>query len=200
MCVFCEARVLYTKDADTQPTHAATVRRVCGTFIDMQATTLRLLKTLLLNVRRHWEVRLRAIPPSSPLANPNTLVFMMDRTLNEVFHQPARKKHVVAERQLEPLSPHHRAELCACGLNPLLAYFETAERALNECGADLQSEFAPDLREEFDQRLSQAKRNLALIAQREVESLCGSCRRRSDRDADLSQLSPKSCAGKPSGR
>ncbi len=146
----------------------------------MQASTLRLLKILRPNLRRRWEVRLRSIPPTSPLANPNTLVFMMDRTLDQIFINKPKK----GSTETPPVSTHHRDELCACGLNPLLAYFASAERALIECEAEMIAATPPVFSsEEIHTVISAAKIGLARLAQCEVETFCSLCQRRSDRPA-----------------
>jgi hypothetical protein len=166
----------------------------------MQASTLRLLQTLRPNLRQRWEKHLRAIPPTSPLANPNTLVYMMDRTLNEILAQPKHKKRATVSKtnHTTPVSTHHRAELCACGLNPLLAYFETAERALIECENEILSLSTGIIADELRLTIGAAKLALANVAQREVETFCSLCRRRADL---VESTSNAACLGKTtSGR
>ncbi|MCC5024966.1 MAG: hypothetical protein J6386_20210 [Candidatus Synoicihabitans palmerolidicus] len=90
---------------------------------------LRALQTQRSNLRQRWEALLRTERVSSPMAHPDTLVHLMDWTLDRLFdelRQPQMRLHTVCDDQRGP------AQSCACGKNPLLAYFSTVEQAVVE--------------------------------------------------------------------
>lgn len=123
-------------------------------------------------IRQRWEARLRALPPISPLAHPDSLVHLMDFTLDQFFHNLAKggaKKRTRAKLDSNSCTD---AANCTCGMNPLLIYFQTAELALMEVTLSLS---APSLRE---LTLSEIKRALTSIAKKEIETLCSVCQRR----------------------
>lgn len=105
---------------------------------------------------------------NSPLANPDTLVHLLDTTLNEVFSTlriwSARRLHT---RHAEP----H----CPCGRNPLLAYFSAGRQALRE-GLVLAQVLAPGLTApQRDEALTCLEQVFSHIAQREIQSFCAIC-------------------------
>lgn len=144
-------------------------------------------EALLQSLRRHrsflrsrWESLLRAEPVYTPLANPDVLVLMMDTTLTEVEaglrSLPGRR--LTANR---PKSCSIHAA-CPCGLNPLLAYFETAERALDETlsvipAPRLESEPAIFAREAF---VANVKRAFKAVKHREIATFCAVCQQGKD--------------------
>ncbi len=131
------------------------------------------------SLRQRWEKKLRALPPSSALAEPDALVHLMDWTLDRFFaelvHPPRRQPRASADSE------------CPCGLNPLLAYFVTAEDALLEL---LFSEevtwlaLDPPMRE---QELLHARDAMQRVASREIGAFCALCRHREPRSAPLSE-------------
>ena len=72
-----------------------------------------------------WEALLRANPPSSPLANPEILVFKIPETCDQVL-----------ERMTLATEGNYYGGIfepnCGCGINPLLNYFSAGEKALEE--------------------------------------------------------------------
>ena len=86
-------------------------------------------------IKQAWERRLRHEPVTSPLANPDTLVLLMDRTLEDLAAELSLR---CRPSGAEPASLHRPARSgCLCGLNPLLAYFRVAADALpTVLGAD----------------------------------------------------------------
>ena len=119
-------------------------------------------------LRTRWEALLRAERINSPLDNPDTLVFLMDYTLDRLFDElrVARQRRRRARDERPP---------CPCGRNPLLAYFQTAEQAIIETlfldDGEL-SAVAPDDRNESLEELKQAIRD---VGRREIESFCAVC-------------------------
>ena len=121
-------------------------------------------------IKQRWETLLRAEPVVSPLANPDTLVFRMDETLNQL----ATALHT---RSFRVWLKHHPVlfmplrDNCACRLNPLLAYYTSGDAALRDVGARALGNALPE--------------TLLLyhgLAQREIEALCGAC---CQRDSEL---------------
>jgi len=127
------------------------------------AVLLHAQRTLL---KTEWRRRLRIEPASTPLANPDTLVYLMDETLMQletlVRDRPASRWLRLRKTHLEPLR-----SLCPCGLNPLLAYFITGIEALDVV---LSSEGY--LTEAEISTLCQAWH---FLAQSEIEALCEGC-------------------------
>ena len=80
-------------------------------------------------IKTCWEVLLRAEPPASPLGNPDTLVFMMDRTL-DTFFTTARSPTPRRWLARHPLLCSPLGETCSCQRNPLLRYFVSGEQAI----------------------------------------------------------------------
>jgi hypothetical protein len=131
------------------------------------------LQNLRPTLRQRWEVLLRAQPPSSPLANPDSLVFLMDWTFDQFFaelRKVAFRSQTRARASL-PRCPERRVP-CACGMNPLLAYFQTAELALIETVLPL---LAPQQQEPV---LREIRAALGTVSKREIEAFCAVCRHR----------------------
>jgi len=123
----------------------------------MQTDILAALQARRSQVRLRWEQRLRRTPATSPLANPTTLAFMMDWTLDRVFEALATS----AEATPGP------AAHCPCGLNPLLGYFAVLEEVLR---AELRRLSAADC--------GQVRQALGTVADREIAAFCAVCQRR----------------------
>jgi hypothetical protein len=121
-------------------------------------------------LRARWEALLRAQPACSPLAHPDTVVHLLDPTLDTLFAAPRRP----ATRPLAPARPCR--DSCRCGLNPLLAFFAVGEQALRETAeqpasrGDAKTPPAPA----DTIRLSLALRRLA---RDELETFCSLCQR-----------------------
>lgn len=132
---------------------------------------LRILQGLRPTILQRWEVLLRAQPVTSPLANPDSLVYLMDWTIDRVFavlRSPSNRRRISA-RSAEA---HPTREACACGMNPLLAYFTTAEQAMLECVLPV---LAPREREAV---LPAVKLAVQTVALREIQTFCAVCQRR----------------------
>lgn len=70
-------------------------------------------------VLARWRERLRALPPSSALANPDLLAPLMAPALARVRQEAAGA----------PVGSPADLVACACGLNPLMAFYVTGECA-----------------------------------------------------------------------
>lgn len=119
-------------------------------------------------IRTSWEKLLRMERINSPLANPDTLVHLLDTTLDEIF------------RDLQAWSPRRHPTRaadpqCPCGLNPLLAYFTAGRQALREALILVQAatpELEPAKRDEALVCLDQV---FGHISRREIASFCAIC-------------------------
>jgi hypothetical protein len=118
-------------------------------------------------LRRQWETLLRTERASSPLANPEALVFMMDWTLGQVFE--ALK---ATPGRLHAAQP--RPE-CTCGLNPLLVYFRTMEQVLNEGLVLTQVDISHGPAGCHETDLALLKRAIEQVAGREIGVFCALC-------------------------
>lgn len=129
----------------------------------MTPATLRTLVPLCPAVKTEWMSLLRGEPVLTPLGRPDTLAYLMDATLAQLF---AGLKGDPREKWLKRcpalVAPIHR--YCACGLNPLLKYFTTGELALRAAAG-------PTLGEEIEVVLVQ----FHSLAQQEIEALCTVC-------------------------
>ena len=116
-----------------------------------------------------WAARLRAAPVKSALGHPDTLVHLMDRTLDQLFlelEKPASPRR----RQ-----PHLPADFCRCGNNPMVAYFATASLALQTTLAQCADE-TPITRDDVEA----VNHTLRRIARREIMTFCALCQCRKD--------------------
>lgn len=119
-----------------------------------------------------WERRLRAESVTSPMANPDTLVMMMDQTFDELLD-------TLVDTGTEGHRPRPRGKRdgsgCLCGMNPLLAYFRTFALAL--CGV-IQTggrRFAEIDGATLALCLDETLLNLRDIAQRDIAAFCSVC-------------------------
>ena len=125
-------------------------------------------------IRSNWEHLLRIERINSPLANPDTLVHLLDITLNEIFQ---------ALRVWSPRRFSTRAGVatCPCGRNPLLAYFSAGRQAMREALVLAQA-ITPSLTpRQRDEGLACLEQVFGQIAQREIGSFCAICQFRTAR-------------------
>ena len=125
-------------------------------------------------IKTCWEVLLRAEPPASPLGNPDTLVFMMDRTLDAFFTavlSPTPRRWLGRH----PLLCCPLAETCRCGRNPLLHYFVSGEQAIVAIAGKALEEIATETAEE-ERILCEAQLTFHYLAQHELQTFCDLCR------------------------
>ncbi|HTX66559.1 MAG TPA: hypothetical protein VMD31_12370 [Opitutaceae bacterium] len=126
-------------------------------------------------IKTCWEVLLRAEPPASALGNPDTLVFMMDATLDAFFaaaHSAGPRRWLAHH----PLLCGPLDETCPCGRNPLLRYHVTGEQALLAIAAKALRDLAdlPPAAEE--QLLAEVELTFHYLAQYELQTFCDLCR------------------------
>ena len=125
-------------------------------------------------VHARWDDLLRAEKVSTPLANPDALVHLIDWTLDEVFRTlqslPTRRR---------PLRAPSRHDLdCPCGRNPLLIYFAAGEQALQESLVLSQAKGIHLDPAERDSALQELNLALRHIASREIGAFCSLCQLR----------------------
>ena len=114
-------------------------------------------------LRIQWEALLRAAPVTSPLANPDALVHLMEWTLDQVF----RELSPAATRRKSALPPRPP---CPCGLNPLIAYFATAKTSLHEALRVCSSGGPINPADAEEMELA-----LEIVARREIATFCTLC-------------------------
>ncbi len=129
----------------------------------MTPAELQSLAALCPAIKKEWAGLLRGEPTLTPLGRPDTLVYLMDATLTQLFAGLTSKSEEKWLHACTPLiAPVHR--YCACGLNPLLKYFTTGELALRATAAQL-------LKSEIEDVLLLFRS----LAQQEIEALCTVC-------------------------
>jgi hypothetical protein len=142
----------------------------------MQENLVRALRSRLPEIRAQWEALLHAEPVKTPLAYPDSLVHLLDWTLEEIF-QGLTTLPVRRRLTRKASSPTDR-QICPCGRNPLLTYFAAGEQAVRE-GLVLAQAATPALDPiERDAALVELDLVFHQIARREIESFCGVCQYR----------------------
>ena len=129
----------------------------------MEEGAISVLQQLRPLIKQRWETLLRCEPVVSPLANPDTLVFRMDETLDQLASALHTRSFRTWLKQHPVLSMPLR-DNCHCQINPLLAYYTSGDTALREVAAAALGNMLPE--------------TLLLyhgLAQREIEALCGAC-------------------------
>lgn len=125
---------------------------------------LRTLRARRATIRSRWEALLRIERVTTPLANPDTLVYLFNQTLEEVFALLA------APGERGPLVALH--EGCAC--NPFRAYYVAGEQALLEALVLAQAA-RPGAAAERAEAVADLKFAVNTIARRDIESMNGLC-------------------------
>lgn len=121
----------------------------------------------------------------TPMADPDTMVHMIDWTLDEVFAALRSRKAFQAGGA--PRTASALRAICHCGLNPFLNYFLAGEQALLEALVLVQAS-EPSLDSAHrDTAITELYLVMHAIARVEVESLCSICqhRPRSEDEIDL---------------
>ena len=142
----------------------------------MQETLVRALHAQRGRILRQWEALLRVERTTSPLAHPDSLVYLLPWAIDEIFSalQPdAAGKPVPAP----PAATVLRSE-CACG-HPYLVFFIAGEQALNEALVLAQTEIATLDAASRDSAVSELYAVLSHLRDQEIESFCALCTYRS---------------------
>lgn len=124
----------------------------------MEETLLSALQQRRNEIRTRWDALMRLERADTALANPDTLAFLFDQTLDEV---PAKLPG-------KPVAPIRRRPTCQCGCNPMRVYFPALEQALLETLILVQTEM-PELapRARLDS-VTELCTTLRRIARREI--------------------------------
>ena len=124
-----------------------------------------------LAIRAQWERLLRLERGSSPLARPDTLVHLIDTTLEEVYASlPLWSLRRHPTRAPEPV--------CACGRSPFLAYFAAGRQALHEGLITVQAGIPGLTAAHRDEAFACLEQVFSRIARRDIESFCAVCQLR----------------------
>jgi hypothetical protein len=125
-------------------------------------------------IKTCWEVLLRAEPPASPLGNPDTLVFMMDRTLDSFF---AAASSPTPRRWLAryPLLSGPLKLTCPCGRNPFLRYYVSGEQAVLAIAAKALPGSPEVPGKTRGQILSEVQLTFHYLSQHEIQLFCDLC-------------------------
>lgn len=136
----------------------------------MQADVLATLVRRRPALRRAWETLLRTERASTPMANPDTLVYLMDWTLDAVF--------TALRDETAPGAATPARSECACGLNPMLVYFSALRQVLIEALVLAQAARPEDSARQREADLGRLTRVVDAAAAREIAAFCSLCLRR----------------------
>jgi hypothetical protein len=131
----------------------------------------RALSTHRLHLRRRWEEGLRALPPSSGLAHPDTLVHLMPSTLDRIALALASARH--PKQASLPAA-------CRCGMNPLVTFFITAETAMIDTLFGAEPAWIRLTAKQRESGLDCLRSTLRKIADDDIEAFCSLCQMRSE--------------------
>jgi len=143
----------------------------------MQSLLLSALRAQHADIRARWAAILHVEPVSTPLANPDALVHLIDWSLQEIFRSLTA---LASRRRAGHVGPPDSRPQCPCGRNPLLAYFAAGEQAVQEALILAQSASPALDPTERDAALRELNIVLREIARREIESFCGVCQHREE--------------------
>lgn len=156
------------------------VRRCGLASWGMQADVLATLVRRRPEIRQAWEVLLRTERASTPMANPDTLVYMMDLTLDEILK-------VLHEVKTPPGARGEQPE-CPCGLNPMLVYFAAMRQVLTEALVLAQAALPSQSPRQRETDLALLTHAADQVSGREVVAFCSLCQRRSSAGGAVNAL------------
>lgn len=116
-------------------------------------------------IRARWMELLLVEPVNSPLANPHTLIFMLNETIDLVF---AALRRGETPRQIA-------LPECPCGHNPYLAYFRAGIQTLHEALVLIQSREPALKPAERDAAFAELNTIIRRIAYRQIEAFAALC-------------------------
>jgi hypothetical protein len=142
----------------------------------MQDSLVQALRTQRPQIRERWEHLLRVERAHTALAHPDTLVHLLDWSIDAVLHaltaRPPLRRLPTAE------SSRLRAE-CECGRNPLLHFFIAGEQALLEALVLAQSHLPHLEPASRDHAVTELYLAVRRLARAEVTVICSLCQHRS---------------------
>ena len=137
----------------------------------MDTALLRALTAHRPSIRTQWEKLLRLDHGISALARPETLVHLIDTTLDEVYA-------TLPDWSLRRRLSHPREPACPCGENPFLAFFAAGRQALQEGLVTVQAQRPGLAAPERDASFACVEQVFCRIARREIEGFCSVCQLR----------------------
>jgi hypothetical protein len=151
----------------------AAMARPFAYSVGMQDSLVCALRTQRTQIRERWATLLRVEPVGSPLGHPDSLVYLIDWTLDEIFAGVGSP--LIGSALAQSFPSGETPAPCACGRNPLLTFFSAGEQAVRE-GLVL-AQVALVALDPVERDASLAELNLVLrnIARREIEAFCGVC-------------------------
>lgn len=126
-------------------------------------------------IRSRWSDLLHVERALSPLAHPDTLAFLLDETLENIF---TGLSSAVGQKNPAPAWPR-----CACGLNPYLRFYVAGELALLEALVIIQAEIHMRDANARDRAVLELYAVVRRFACNDVELFCSLCQLRDDRRA-----------------
>jgi hypothetical protein len=137
----------------------------------MQPLTAHALDSRRSEIKERWAALLRGEPVNTPLANPDTLVYLIDDTLDAVF---------VAIRDPANRRKRNRPPVCACGRNPFIAYFIAGKQALFEALVLAQAQLPALNPAERDHDADVLNEVIRTVIGEEIDSFGEVCQHRGD--------------------
>ena len=131
----------------------------------MQESLLRRLRAQRTQIRSRWEALLRVEKLKTPLANPDTLVYLFDQTLDDIY---AALRH-------PPVPAAHSPRVHGSEKNPLVTYFAAGEQALLEALVHAQAEVKGLTPEHRDADFAELKQVMHTLAKKEISTLDEVC-------------------------
>jgi hypothetical protein len=169
----------------------------------MSPALLRVLYEREPEIRGRWQLLLRGEPIRTALAHPVTLEFMITDTIQAVLGSLAapdgdqrRPTQSIAENGNTTWDRRRRRGVCACGRNPLLAYFQAGEQALLETLVLAQAERPGVRADERRRSVVELRAAIHALADAEVAAFCGVCRYRWQADGENAAGSARSNDGR----
>ena len=141
----------------------------------MQPELLGALRARQMDIRARWTELLQVEPVNTPLAHPEALAHLIEWTMADIFRDLTNGRRL---RLAEHDTGTSNRALCACGRNPLLAYFDAASQAWHEALVLAQSTDPLLDPVERDASLEELNRVLHVVARHEIEAFCGVCQHR----------------------
>lgn len=134
----------------------------------MQTDLAQALRARRPQIRARWLELLFVEPVNTPLANPRSLIFMLDETLDAV---------IAATRRGPPPKRLASAE-CHCGRNPYLSYFRAGRQALFEALVLFQAEMPSLEPRERDAAVEQLNDALSRVSGEMIDAFGSLCQHR----------------------
>ena len=146
----------------------------------MEGSLVRQLQASRAEIRSRWNDLLHVERALSPLAHPDTLVYLLDETLEKIF---AGLSSAGGEKNPAPLASPPAWPRCDCGRNPYLRFYVAGEHALLEALVLIQAESHVRDANARDLAVLELYGVVRHFARNDVELFCSLCQLRDDRHA-----------------